>query len=252
MSHRHLSQGGMIEHQALRQELQSRHLHEMEQTEESAELHTDLKGVVKPYITIARLCGCPAVSVAETLAGRLGWTTYDHQIVEEISRSSGVFHTEVEALDGKVNTQLRDYIASLPFMRLFSQETYLHYLHLAVVNLARKSNAIFIDRGANFILPESQGIRLLLTAPLSERLAVISSYRELSTRAAREYLEAHDAEQAAFISYHFSHDLEDPHAYDAILDLSRLTVGEVLDTTLGLLQKKLGVMPLRPLTIRAP
>jgi cytidylate kinase len=234
----------IVEHEALRHELQTRSEETAGQQAHSVDLLVESKPAIKPYITLSRQFGCPAKSIAESLAERLGWTAYDREIVDEISRRSGVFHTEVEALDGKVNTQLRDYIASLPFIRLFSQETYHHYLRLTLEDLASKGGAIFLDRGANFILPSRQGLRIRFTAPLVDRLAAVSAYRELSTRAIRDLVVQRDEEQAAFIEYHFSHDVEDPHAYDAVLDLSRLTASEVQDTVLSLLKSKLGVRAL--------
>lgn len=205
---------------------------------EAAESYT--KSIFGPYITLSRDFGCGALAVADDLARRLGWTVYDRQIIEEVARQSHVFHKVLDSLDEKGQVWIRDWIASLPFMKMITHDEYHHNLVQVITTIARQGEAIIVGRGANFIVPPKYGLRIRMVGGMPERIRYVSEGWKISPDEAHALIIEKDRERSRYIRQHFSRDINDPSAYDRIFNVSVTPREEIATQIVAMLENVLG------------
>jgi cytidylate kinase len=83
-----------------------------------------------------------------------------------------------------------------------------------------------------------------------DRAAVIARRRGLSAPEAATWAETTDRQRAGFVRRYFRQDVADPHHYDLVLNMSRLSLDEAADVitqTLRRLEARGLAAPSRPL-----
>ena len=86
--------------------------------------------------------------------------------------------------------------------------------------LARRGPAVFVGRGAQFLLPRGQTIAVRLVAPESYRLERVQQRQGFATRGeARRWMRSTDAGRRDFVRRHFHHDIADPHGHDLVINV---------------------------------
>ena len=119
----------------------------------------------KPFITIAREPGSGGKIVGQEIAKRLGFTFYDHELIEEIAKSTKLRKSVLDQVDEKGRTALQDLIQGLVNPDYISDITYFTALCRVILSIAYRGNAVILGRGANFITPFAQGLHVYVTAP---------------------------------------------------------------------------------------
>ncbi len=193
-----------------------------------------------PYISISREAGSGGIEVAQRLADRLGWQIYDREIVEAIARRANVREELVARFDEQVRSELDTYVYNVLTGHLLNNTDYLSLLTNVLVSIGHYGNAIILGRGANFILPPEAGLRVRLVAPLPVRQQYIMQTRGCDEKAALDEITARDTERQKFHQHHFRTKLEDPCAYDVVINTGYVDLGSAVDSIVTLAEAKLG------------
>ena len=85
---------------------------------------------------------------------------------------------------------------------------------------------MIVGRGAAFILPAKTTVRVRLVGPVRERVAVLGRKLGINEIEAARQVRTIDRQRIDFVQDHFLKDPTDPHNYDLVLNVSRLSVGE--------------------------
>jgi cytidylate kinase len=99
-----------------------------------------------------------------------------------------------------------------------------HYTCDTIHKLAKIGNVILIGRGSHIItrtMPHVLKIRII--APFERRVYRAAKILDISTTEARKRIRQDDAARSAFVRSHFDEDLNDPLAYDLIINTARLS-----------------------------
>lgn len=181
-------------------------------------------------VCISREAGAGGGTLGRLLAGRLGWSVYDDEIVETIAGRMGSTVEEVQALDELSPSVIQDWLLPLREEHYAPLEAYLDHLAKLVQAIGRAGDAVIVGRGAGFMLPRSEILSVRLTGSLKARAARLAERRGVTPRTARRMARDLDHRRDKFVRTMFRVDPRDPHRYDLVLD--RPSLGFVIATEL--------------------
>src|SRR5262245_30976817 len=188
-------------------------------------------------IAISREAGALGNSVATEVGRRLGWPVYDRNLLDRIARELRRPPSQLEPVDERTSSWLEDSLASLFDKHHVGPDTYFRYLLAAVRGLGEAGGCVIVGRGANCILPAETTLRVRLVARAEDRARVVARRLGLSSSQAAAWVEKTERERFAFVQDHFKEDPTDPHYYDLVLNMSRLTVDGAAELILETLRR---------------
>jgi hypothetical protein len=188
-------------------------------------------------ITISREAGALGNSVATEVGRRLEWAVYDRNLLDKVAERLRRPPSHLEDVDERPGSWLGECFSGLFDKVPVGSDIYLKYLLTAVRGLGAAGQCIIVGRGANFILPAETTLRVRLVARREDRVGVIARRLSLPDRDAVAWVEKTERERCAFIKHNFKENPEDPHHYDLVLNLSRLSVAEAADIIIETLRQ---------------
>ncbi len=165
-------------------------------------------------ITVEREYGCGAAEIAKSLADRLGWALWDHEITCEIARRLKCDVRSVEQREEKPDPAFYGLVKV--FMRGSYEDHYtgggielLDAEHLAqlfekvVTNIVSRGPCVIVGRGSPWFLRDrADALRTFLYAPYNEKLRRTLAGGK-SRQEAEDLLERVDRDRAAFIRKYY-------------------------------------------------
>lgn len=169
-------------------------------------------------VAVSRLPGARGDEVARRLSAALGYELFDREIIQRIASSAHLSERVVSALDEKDRSFSSEWLASLAGEVPLSTYEYLHQLHVVIGAIARKGGAVIVGRGSHLILRPGEALRVLVVAPRAVRVEAVAAEAGLNRYEASRKIEAEEAERRAFLKKHFHADLDDPEAFDLVVN----------------------------------
>jgi cytidylate kinase len=203
MTIRHRSIEQLIEEQAYRWQLR-----EVKQPAEGC----------RPVITLSRQHGAGGEEIARRLAETLELETFDREIIQRIAERARLRERAVTALDERDRAVIDEWLAPFAAERYLTRYDYVHHLIGVVAAIARRGGAIIVGRGAHLLLRAGEALRVRVVAPLEARVAAVADEDGLSPRAARQRIEAVEAERDAFLRRYFHAGFNDPSCFDLVVN----------------------------------
>jgi cytidylate kinase len=186
-------------------------------------------------IAVSREAGALGHTVAAEVAHRLGWPVYDREILDKVGEDMRRTPRHLEALDERPVSWLEEFLSGLASRHSVSPDRYLKYLVGAVRGLGEIGRCVIVGRGANFILPAQTTLRVRLVASAADRARVIAQRLNLAPREAAAWAERAERLRGEFVRRAFRQDVADPHHYDLVLNMSRLSVEAAADVIVRVL-----------------
>jgi len=173
-------------------------------------------------LTVSRQHGARGASIARGVAERLGWQVYDQELIAYMANQMQVRRNLLDSLDEKTLSWSREWLNFVLDREALDGESFIVNLTKVVLAIGLRGEAVFVGRGANFILPANRALTVRIIAPLAERIAYLSQKERLPTAEAQKRLLETDEHRRGFVHRYFRTDIADPNAYDLILDSSAL------------------------------
>ncbi len=175
---------------------------------------------VPPVIAVSRQPGSRGGRLATYLAKKTGYTLFDREALEFISRDPGRM-AEVEAeLDQLAETWVEERICLLASELDHFDE--ILPLARAILSLAARGGVVFLGRGAGFLLPKETTVHLRVVAAHGDRERYLAQWLRLPAEQAQITLAEADRRREDFLHRHFGRAYADPVTYDAVFNTSRL------------------------------
>jgi len=193
---------------------------------EKGEIRISPEGI-RFYIAVSREVGSEGEKVAECLSACLGWPKYDKEILNYMAEHEEVRRRLFDLLDERQRSWLEHLLEPLAGEAMATKDEYFSRLTEAIIAIAQQENAIFVGRGANFILPAEWGLSVRIVAPLDYRLRRVMETENLDERAARKRIAELESQRAEFLARHFGRWPYDPRRYDMVLNASSLAIQEM-------------------------
>jgi cytidylate kinase len=178
----------------------------------------------RPVITLSRQHGARGGEVARRVADELQFDLFDREIIQRIAESTHLGERVVAALDEHDRELLTDWLASVASRDYLSPGEYRYHLSCVIGAVAHHGGALIMGRGAHLVLGRGEALRVLVVAPLEDRIRTIMQRDGIDERSARRQIVSVEADRRAFLMKHFHADFGDPSAFDVVVNTSVLGV----------------------------
>ena len=179
---------------------------------------------LRPVITISRLPGSGADTLAKQLSKDLNIDLFDNEIVEEVAKSAHVSEAVIATLDEQDRSMLDDWIGAIEEKLHLWPDEYLLHLTKVVGAIAAHGHAIIVGRGTGYILPSEICLRLLIVAPMDVRVRNVMYAYDVTYEEAEKRIIKTEKDRMAFIKKYFNAELDDPVNYDLTLNTAHYNV----------------------------
>ena len=190
---------------------------------------------VAHFVTVSQAVGSTGEQVARKLAERLGWPLFDKEILQHMAGDDQVRTRLYEKMDEHDTNWLESMIRNL-LQGEYRKEDYFYRLSEAVLALARQGPAVFLGRGADFVLPQDRGLRVRFLAPDETRVATYAQQHQCDTDTARSEIARVEREREDLFRRCFCKTRADPTRFDLMINLGRMSPDEAVEVVLAALR----------------
>lgn len=180
-------------------------------------------------VTLSRQPGSGGDVVARGIAESRKFDLFHQIVIHEMARSAKVSSQLVQSLDEKKVNVLEDSIATLVHQRHLWPDEYLKHLLKVIGTIGNHGNAVIVGRGANFILPPENLLRIRVIAPREFRAEKVAETFEITLDEAKRRIQKTESDRRAFVRKYFHEDVNDPANYDLVLNTGTLSIKEAIE-----------------------
>jgi cytidylate kinase len=193
-------------------------------------------------ITISRQFGAGGSEVAALVAGGLGWSVVDNDIVDRVARRAGLAAEVVARQDerspGFVERLARALATSsqefaIPELGVAVREeepSVVRITELVVQEVAAEGRVVLVGRAAPAVLGTSiNALHVKLVAPREFRIRLAMAAEGLDAKTAEKRMDDTDAHRARYHREHYGRDWDDPAHYHMLLNTGLLGLDGAAD-----------------------
>ncbi len=207
-----------------------------------SEQETSRRAVAEgPWIAISRELGSGGGDLARLLGEALGWHVYDRELLSAVAAETHNDALALERFDEKGVREMGEYIAPLILHDDPGQARVLIGLRHVIHRIGREGKAVFVGRGANFVLHPAGGLRVRAVGAPAQRAEAIARAEGIAIHEARRRVTQSDAAQREFVRQAFQREIEDAAAYDLVLNPLALGLPAAKAAVLAAARVKLGL-----------
>jgi cytidylate kinase len=177
-----------------------------------------------PVMTISREPGSGGSEIARKLAQDLSMDLVGAQIIQKIAESAEMSTSVTQSLDEKEVSTRDTWVDSLFEIRHLWPDQYLYHLTKVIGTMGRQGNFIIVGRGAQYILPPGETLRLRFIAPMDFKISNVMREYGSSKEDAEKYIIKTDSDRRAYLRKYFHADVTDPSDYDIVLNTGKLGI----------------------------
>lgn len=197
-------------------------------------------------ITISRQFGSNGREIGRKLAEYLDIGYYNKEIMEKIANDMGVssdfFNEDNQNEDGLYsisNRKLRSFgsIAELSVnSQVFERATDL------ICGIAQRESSVIVGRCADYILKDNPDtISVFCFSDLEERIRFSINEYDVPAKQAKKIVQEKDMKRARFYEFHTNQKWGDAKNYSLLINTSKMSTDEVVETIAALYDKKAGL-----------
>jgi len=204
-------------------------------------------------ITISRQYAAGGSEVARQVAGALGWSLVDNQLIDEVAVRAGLSREEVaereERAPGFIERLARALATSAPEFVApesgtvpdLSVEHLLRITEKVVAELTAAGNVVVVGRAAPAVLAQrADALHVRIVAPRADRVARAMARRGLDAKQAEKMLHDTDANRARYHQQYYGRDWDDPMNYHLVLNTARLGIEGAAGVIVGVVRRSEG------------
>jgi len=185
------------------------------------------------FVTISREAGACGSQIAESVGRALGWEVLDKNLLDRVAAEAKLARSHLEAVDETSVHWASGILGTWLDSQTVSHQRYVVHLRRVVMATARRYSAVFVGRGAQFLLPRGQGLAVRLVAPKPYRVDQIVRRLAVSPARARQHIACVDRGRREFVRRFFNRNIDDPHLYDLVINVGRFGPEAAADQIVG-------------------
>lgn len=203
-------------------------------------------------VTISRKMGSGGAYVGKSVAGRLGLTYIDREVLRYAATSLGIDEAEAEAARERVPSLFERLFGGLSFgavesrytpppVQRFTDEDLFAKQVEAMELIARERDCVIVGYGAAHVLPcHERMVNLYFHAPFETRVRRVADIYGVGDRAkARRMVEESDASRKAYFVKMTGKDWACADNYHLCVDTSLFEFDELADRVVAFVERKL-------------
>jgi cytidylate kinase len=196
----------------------------------------------KPIVTVSRQRGSQGSYLAEKLAEKLGYQLLHREIIEEICDSSGYRRQIIESLDNKVRSRMELWFEGIFKGMLIDSSDYFKHLYKVIITISELGGVVVVGRGGNFMLPHDQGFHIRVVAAVPKRIENLVKFQNLTHKQAEKEVKELDRLRAEFVRSSFRQNIDDPRAYDMVINTTYIHIDDAVNLAESGMQAKLKML----------
>jgi cytidylate kinase len=174
------------------------------------------------YVTISREAGAEGAIVARLLGERLGWEVYDTNLLDQVAQRYHESRLMLDLVDETESNWVYDVLGTWMDRQIIPHEKFVVQVNRMIQILARTGKAVFVGRGAQFLLPRSKTLAVRIVASEAFRAQRIRQRDNIGLQEALNWIRRTDRGRREYILRFFHQDINDPHLYDIVVNAERL------------------------------
>jgi len=182
-------------------------------------------------VTLSRNHGSGGEEIALQLAQRLQVPCYDKELLNALIREAHMDRSLMERLDERISPVAEEWLFGLLSGRGVANEDYRRYLRRVVFKIL-KQGGVIVGRGAHLLPAKNKPFRLRIVGSLQNCAQRLAQEKGLPLAEALKEVEAINSQRAEFIRRQFGGDINDPAAFDLILNTDNLAVPQAVEVAL--------------------
>ena len=135
----------------------------------------------------------------------------------------------LDLVDETESNWVYDILGTWMDRQIIPHEKYVVQVSRLIQILARNGNAVFVGRGAQFVLPRPKTFAVRVVASEAFRAQCVRQRRSLALPDALDWVRRTDRGRREFIQRFFHKDIDDPHLYDLVVNAERLGLAGAAD-----------------------
>ena len=195
---------------------------------------------VHHFVAVSRQLGSGGEAIARAVGQELGWQVYNREILDYMAEEDAVQRRIYALQDERHEGWLETIMNALTPERPFKRHDYFHKLARAILTIARNEHAVFVGRGAAFLLPADRGLRVRIISPLELCVANLAGREGLTMEEAEKRVRTAGRERHSFFRAHFVPEPWAADHYDLVLNMECLSPAAAQGVILAALAQKTG------------
>lgn len=202
---------------------------------------------ISAFVTISRECGTGGNDLGDAIARRLNrllsveqpaWTVFDRNLVSRMLEDNHLSTSLARFLPEDKVSELESSVGEILGLHP-SIWTMVHQTNSLMRRLATLGHAIVVGRGANYATEGApHGLHLRLIAPTEQRARRISGLLGLSQDQSLAYIRKTDHARRDYVRSFFEADIDDPAAYDLIVNMAHFTTETAANLAVSVLRAR--------------
>jgi cytidylate kinase len=175
-----------------------------------------------PIITISRGSYSRGKEVAEKVAAKMGFECVARDVLIEASKEFNVDEVKlVHAISDAPS--LFDRIS-------YGKQRYVTYIRAALLAHLKNDNVVYHGMAGHFFVRDiGHALKVRIIADMEDRIQVVMKRDGVSRKAARRFIDRIDKERKKWSQQMYGIDASDPHLYDLVIHVNKITVGDAVD-----------------------
>jgi len=174
-----------------------------------------------PSIAITRDVGARGGEIARRLGHRLGWQVFDRETLEYNLNDPENVASLMAELPPEANAWIESRMQWLREHGVMAANSTFESVAKLVLAIGARGEAVFVGRGAGFILPRETTLHVRVTAPLPDRISYMTQFLRMPREEAAEQVRKRAEQRDQFLERCF-HLPSDGVVYDLVLNSSAL------------------------------
>ena len=160
--------------------------------------------------------------MARLVGEHLGWEVYDRNLLDQVAQRYKESRLMLDLVDETESNWVYDVLGTWMDRQIIPHEKYVVQVSRMIQILARAGNAVFVGRGAQFLLPRSKTFAVRIVAPEAFRAERVRQRHNFGLPEALDWIHRTDRGRHEFIQRFFHQDINDPHLFDLVINVERL------------------------------
>ena len=188
-----------------------------EQEKRQNELNVKKKKLA-PSICFSRKMGVGAVEIADLLAKKTGYPTFERAIIEHMVDNSDLHKKTITYFDEHYPGKLKELAAFLFAEKSYIMSDYVKHLFRTVLSIADIGSTLFVGRGTHLILPRNRVLAVRLICSREYRCQRLAANLKVKTEDVDDKLDEIDKEQRIFFKKVFHKQDALPYEFDLCIN----------------------------------
>jgi cytidylate kinase len=201
-------------------------------------------------ITISRQYGAGGKTLGKQVAGTLGYTFADEDIVQTIAEKAKVSTGWVESIEKEAGGRLSRIVTRMVSKALvdrvlkdergyIDEQIYIDYLVVIISQMAEDGNIVFLDRGSQYILNDLPGaFHVLLISTLEKRIQFIMDRYNMSLQRATQVVKSEERRRLNLYRKIGKQDFDQPELYHLVINMAKVDMDDAIDMIIRLATQK--------------